>query len=156
MSVSRILFFLLVLCISGVAASAATLYQWKDASGHMHFVDNLSKVPAEYRSNSSRDMPALKPVVKATKNSKSELLDGRGLYESKCKACHLLGFETAGGREGLGWAIIDEKTKYPQPPDKLFVIIREAVDGDIDMPVMKISDKEVMAIADYLIKVSMP
>jgi len=136
-----------MLCVLVSASLAATLYQWKDAAGHMHFTDNLSKVPAEHRSNSARDM---RPLVAASKVER--VLDGRALYEAKCATCHVIGYKNDGAREGLAWAIISDKTKYPQPPDKLFLIIREAVDGEVDMPVMKISDKEVMAIANYLIK----
>jgi len=146
------LVFSLMLFVLGAEASAGTLYQWKDTSGHMHFTDNLSKVPVEYRANSPREMAPLKSSEKLV----SKPLDGRALYKAKCEACHVIGYEDNGAREGLAWAIIDQTTLYPHTRDNLFASLRSVVDGSIDMPIVDINDDDLMAITDYLIKESRP
>ncbi len=149
----RMLVLPLLLCVFASPLLATTLYQWKDASGHMHFTDSLAKVPVEYRPNSARQM---KPLKSASKDAKSKVLDGRALYDNKCDSCHVIGYADDGAREGLAWAIIDQSTKYPHTRENLFRNLRGIVDGRIDMPIVDIGDDELMAITDYLIKESAP
>jgi mono/diheme cytochrome c family protein len=143
----------LTLCAFGGMVSAGTLYQWKDESGHMHFTDNLSKVPLEYRANSPREMAPLKSSKELVSK---QPLDGKALYKDKCEACHVIGYVDDGAREGLAWAIIDQTTLYPHTRDNLFASLRSVVAGLVDMPIVDISNDDLMAIADYLIKESRP
>jgi len=152
--VLRMLILPLMLCICVAMASAGTFYKWKDASGIVHFTDDLSKVPMEYRANSAKDMKPLAVVSKEPEKLKAQ--KGKALYEQKCEACHVIDYGDKDGRESLAWAIIDRSTNYPHTRDDLFKRLRRVVDGSIDMPVVDIKDDELMAVVDYLIEKSHP
>jgi len=138
----------LVVCLylGAHSAIAGTLFQWKDDMGHMHFTDDKSRVPAKYLKSSARDMKSFEPEL--TK----PVLKGQALYENLCAKCHVLGFEDKGRREALGWTIVDSTTKYPKAEVELFNRLRYVVDGGIDMPVIKMTDDELMTLIGYLIK----
>jgi len=146
------LILLMVLFLVTPEIQASTIYQWEDGSGVVHFTDSEFKVPVEYRGKSARQLEALSNIDKASKVGVRTILDGKVLYERKCAVCHVLGFKNEGKREALAWAIIDDNTKRPRSSRDLFMKMRRVVDGSIDMPVLDISDEDLMAITNYLIK----
>jgi len=146
-----------LMCMAPYAATAGKLYQWKDASGHVHFTDDQSQVPQQHLKGSARDVKPLATMSNPEETAAGKkYIDGKALYESQCAECHVPGFDDEGRREGLGWTVINIDTKYPNTEDDLFNRLRYVVDGGIDMPIVKISDDELRAIARYLIKTSSP
>jgi len=135
-------------------SEAAKIYTWKDAAGITHFVDAAYKVPEAFRKTSGRDLEALPKTVKA--DGQKDILNGEFLYNSKCSTCHVIGSKSEGKREGLGGVVMDGATKYPRPTNELFDRLRSDLRTEGGMSDVEVTDEELMAITEYLIKESNP
>lgn len=140
--------------VAAQATEAAKVYTWKDAAGVTHFVDSEYKVPEAFRKTSGRELDVLPKAVQS--NDQKDILSGAFLYSSKCSACHVIGYESEGKREGLGWAVIDGTTKYPRSPKALFDRLQRDLRVEGGMADVEVTDEELMKITEYLIKESNP
>jgi len=137
---------------------AAQIYQWKDASGVIHFSDNPNAVPPQYRKDSGRNIQEL-PATRVSESAASKAnaparYRGREIWRSKCAECHYVsGNALKDGKRGLHRFIIDEQTNFPRDPEQVLPQFKYATSGRTsEMPPVDISDDELRAMIKYLAK----
>lgn len=76
MTLKRILIFLFI--IFHAAGARAELYKWIDSAGRVNYVDDLSKVPSEYREQAVK--PAAPEITVQSQSASSNAYEGRAQY----------------------------------------------------------------------------
>lgn len=143
---------LAVMALACGSAVSAEIYQWRDAGGRIHFVDDPSKVPAKYREKAKRNVDGL-PAISSENTSKAAVEhEGKAKWEMYCAECHVAGQERERGKVSLFPVLIDSGTKYPVSRSRAVWEFRRAADGHYsDMDAIDISDEELGLIAEYLL-----
>jgi hypothetical protein len=148
----NILLLGLFICFTSGAAGSAEIYQWRDADGKLHFVDNPAKVPPEYRVKSRRELNALQTTTSVGVAAPFDKAEGKLKWESFCAACHFTGKEKERGKLDLSRLLINDATKFPATQKQVVWEFRRAANGSYsDMDKIEISDDELKSIAAYLL-----
>jgi mono/diheme cytochrome c family protein len=136
------------------AARAGEIYQWKDASGVVHFSDNPDDVPVQDRGKSLRDVQPLAGIATQTDTTATGDDDGRKIWESKCQACHVYDSNsTEKGHTGLLKYILNPDTKFPYPNSVIMNSLENGIRGNSEgMPAVSITDDEMKTLVDFLKK----
>ena len=144
----------MMLALSPASVWAQRIYQWRDAAGVMHFTDDPGAVPVQYRGQGQRDLEPLAGIGPAAGiDSASEGL-GRRIWETKCQACHVYDSDgTQNGHMGIRSYILNPQTKFPYPEARIMDALRKGARGTGEgMPAIDISDKEMKALVQFLIR----
>lgn len=146
----------LLLAMAPATASAAQIYQWKDANGVVHFSDNPDAVPVQDRGKSERQVEPLAGMAPPSGMSGDP---GQIVWETKCASCHAYdNNSTERGHLGLLNYILNPDTKFPYPDDVIKSSLEKGIRGNGEgMPAIDVSDEQVNALVKFLAKaVSQP
>ena len=137
-------------------ASAGKVYQWKDASGVVHFSDNPDDVPAKHRASSQREVAPLAGTVASSGGLGAP--SGREVWVSKCQACHVYTSDIREeGNMGIFSFIINPQTRFPFADDVIFTSMKNAASGFGEgMPAVQVSDEELKSLTRFLVQAVKP
>jgi len=138
---------LLLLALAGPAQ--AKLYRWVDDAGITHFSDNPANVPPAKRGHAEvQGMPELNVVDSRVVSS-----GGSSLFDQKCGACHVAGYDADGERLPLLSRAYNPETGLKRTVEELASELRWAADGRYsDMPAVEVSDEDLEKIAGFLLQ----
>lgn len=144
-------FFALLMCGNAVSSE---IYQWHDADGKLHFVDDPAKVPPEHRVKARRYLSPLQPTSSVGTVMSLDKAEGKLKWQTQCAACHFTGPDKERGKIDLSGFLINDITKFPESQTQVVWEFRRAADGHYsDMDKIEISDDELKLIAAYLLHI---
>ncbi|MES0371423.1 MAG: DUF4124 domain-containing protein [Mariprofundaceae bacterium] len=145
---------LLLLLFIPLAAIANHIHKWTDSSGVVHYTDDVSKVPAQYREHSAMELDELKDSHSIKDNIDSDIdKHGEEMWTLVCAQCHFAGRGYRDGLIGLGYLTVDPITKFPKTAEEIVPRLKHATSGRrSDMDRLDISDEELLNVARYLLE----
>ncbi|MFQ5581200.1 MAG: DUF4124 domain-containing protein [Mariprofundaceae bacterium] len=136
------------------AVSAGQIFQWRDASGVVHFSDNPSTVPPQYRQESQRDVKPLTSMAESDSGSVVSAPAGKAVWAEKCAACHYIGKEPQAGKVNLAHLLVNPVTRFPEDSKEVLRQLRFGANGRYsDMDEVEISETELKQVTKYLLSI---